>query len=120
MFRKGKSGWRTAVLVGLLLFAAGPGRGMARQGPGLRLNGWENAWEWIASWFGGPRAVAAPGASGPAVHRGAHEKSSAGIDPLGSSAQSDSSLGIDPLGLTAPGSSAQSDSSSQIDPLGKH
>jgi hypothetical protein len=104
MFRKGKSGWRTVALVGLLLFAAGSGRGMAWQGPGLRLNGWENAWEWIISWFGGPRAVAAPGASGSASG-GADEKSSSSIDPLG---------------LTAPGSSTQSDSSSQIDPDGKH
>jgi hypothetical protein len=102
MFRRGKRIWRTAVLMGAFLFTMGAGRAMAWQGPGLPLTGWQSAWEWIAAWFGGHPSSATP-VSSPPAGRGAHEKSSAGIDPNGlaapaSSLQSDSSLGIDPLG----------------------
>jgi len=101
MFRRGKRGWRIAALAGVLLVSAGTGRAMAWQGPSLSLTSWESTWEWMASWFGGHHAVTA--VSGPSVHRGMHEKSSARIDPNGlttpsSSVQSDSSLGIDPNG----------------------
>lgn len=102
MFQKGMRVWRTAALVGALFLTVGAGRAMAWEGPGLSVTGWESAWEWVASWFGHP---VAPVASGSPVSRGALEKSSAGIDPLGQ---------------PAPSSSLQSDSSSQIDPDGKH
>ena len=103
MFRRtGMRICRTSALVGALLFMAGTGRAMAWQGPDLSLTRWESAWEWIASWFG---QGATPALSGSAVSPGAHEKSSAGIDPNGQPASS---------------SSLQSDSSSQIDPNGQH
>jgi hypothetical protein len=105
MFRRGKRVWSTAALVGVLVFTVGPGRAMAWQGPNLPQIGWESAWGWIASWFGGGHQVSATPVFSSPAGRVAHEKSSAGIDPLG---------------LAAPASSAQSDSSSQIDPDGKH